>query len=42
MTNEEAEALMDSWEKWDNKEARKKFLHRMEHKMAIRQRRFDS
>jgi hypothetical protein len=41
MTNEEAEALMDSWAKWDRKENRKKFLLRMEHKMGARQRRFD-
>lgn len=42
MTNEEAEAYMDNLDKWDSKLARKKFLHRMEHKMAVRQRRFES
>ena len=33
MSYEEAEQLMDNFEKWDAKSARKDFLARMEHKL---------
>jgi hypothetical protein len=39
MSNDEAEALMNEFEKWDNKYARDKFLHRMEHKLNRKYRR---
>lgn len=34
MTNEEAEQLMDSFERWDAKHARQSFIHRMERKLG--------
>ncbi len=33
MSYEEADQLMDNFEKWDAKSARKDFLARMEHKL---------
>jgi len=30
MSNEEAEALMNQFEKWDSKHAKHEFIHRME------------
>ena len=32
MSNDEADALMERLERWDAKDARRKFLHRMEKK----------
>ncbi len=33
MSNEEAESLMETFDKWDVKQAKHDFLHRMEHKL---------
>lgn len=33
MSNEEAEKLMEEFEKWDNKHAKHNFISRMERKM---------
>lgn len=33
MSNEEAENLMESFEKWDAKHAKQHFLHKMERKL---------
>ncbi len=33
MSIEEAEALMSDFEKWDRKQAKQEFLHRMERKL---------
>lgn len=33
MSNEEIEALMESFEKWDAKRAKHDFIHRMERKL---------
>jgi hypothetical protein len=33
MSSEEAEALMETFEKWDAKHAKQDFLHRMERKL---------
>ena len=33
MSNEEADKLMESFEKWDTKRAKQHFIHRMERKM---------
>lgn len=33
MSSEEIEALMDSFEKWDAKQAKHDFIHRMERKL---------
>lgn len=33
MSNDEAEALMDDFEKWDAKHAKQDFIHRMERKL---------
>ena len=33
MSNEEAETLMDEFEKWDSKHARHDFIHKMERKL---------
>ena len=38
MTNDEAEALMDNFEKWDAKHAKQDFLHRMERKLGRKER----
>ncbi len=34
MSNEEAEALMENFEKWDAKHAKQDFLRRMERKLS--------
>lgn len=34
MTNEEVEALMDNFDKWDVKHAKQDFLRRMERKLS--------
>lgn len=34
MSYEEADQLMENFEKWDEKSARKDFLARMEHKLS--------
>lgn len=34
MSNEEVEALMDQFEKWDAKHAKHNFIHRMERKLS--------
>ena len=34
MSDEEAEALMDKFEKWDAKHAKHNFIQRMERKLA--------
>ena len=39
MSSEEEEALMDAFEKWDTKQARDSFRHRMEHKLRRKERR---
>ena len=39
MSNEEVEALMESFEKWDAKHARSNFVHRMERKLRRKERR---
>jgi hypothetical protein len=33
MSSDEAEALMEEFEKWDSKSAKRKFISRMEHKL---------
>lgn len=38
MSNEEAEHLMDSFEKWDTKNAKHDFLSRMERKLNRKER----
>jgi hypothetical protein len=38
MSNEEVEALMDSFDKWDVKHAKQDFLHRMERKLSRKER----
>lgn len=38
MSNEEIEALMESFDKWDAKHARQDFLHRMERKLHRKER----
>jgi hypothetical protein len=38
MSNEEVEALMESFEKWDNKHAKQDFIHRMERKLNRKER----
>ena len=34
MSTEEAEALMESFERWDAKHAKQDFIHRMERKLV--------
>lgn len=34
MSQDEAEALMESFDKWDAKHAKQDFLHRMERKLT--------
>lgn len=34
MSNEEVDALMESFDKWDAKHAKQDFLHRMERKLS--------
>ncbi len=38
MSNEEIEALMESFEKWDAKRAKHDFIHRMERKLNRKER----
>jgi hypothetical protein len=38
MSNEEAEALMENFEKWDAKHAKQDFIHRMERKLGRKER----
>lgn len=38
MTTEEADALMESFEKWDAKQAKQDFIHRMERKLGRKER----
>lgn len=38
MSSEEAEALMDSFEKWDAKHAKHNFIRRMERKLSHKER----
>jgi hypothetical protein len=38
MSNEEVDALMESFDKWDAKHAKQDFLHRMERKLSRKER----
>jgi len=38
MSSEEAEKLMDAFEKWDAKHAKHDFIHRMERKLHRKER----
>lgn len=38
MSNEEIEAFMENFEKWDVKHAKQDFIHRMERKLHRRER----
>lgn len=38
MSYDEAEALMDNFEKWDAKHAKHDFIHRMERKLSRKER----
>jgi hypothetical protein len=38
MSNEEADALMENFDKWDAKHAKQDFLHRMERKLSRKER----
>lgn len=38
MTIEEADELMENFQKWDNKHAKQEFLHRMERKLGRKHR----
>jgi hypothetical protein len=38
MSNEEVEALMNQFEKWDAKHAKHNFIHRMERKLDRKER----
>jgi hypothetical protein len=37
MSNDEAEALMENFERWDAKHAKQDFIHRMERKLVRRE-----
>jgi hypothetical protein len=37
MSNEEADNLMEQFEKWDSKQAKHNFIHRMERKLSRKQ-----
>lgn len=39
MSNEEAEKLMETFEKWDTKNARRNFISKMERKIHRKERR---
>lgn len=39
MSNEEAERLMESFEKWDAKHAKRHFINKMERKMHRKEKR---
>lgn len=38
MSNEEVDAMMESFDKWDAKHAKQDFLHRMERKLSRKER----
>lgn len=38
MSSEEAEALMENFDKWDAKQAKHDFIHRMERKLNRKER----
>lgn len=38
MSNDEAEALMDNFDRWNAKEAKRSFIHRMEKKLGRKER----
>ena len=38
MSNEEAEAMMSEFDKWDTKHAKHEFIHRMERKLNRKER----
>jgi hypothetical protein len=38
MSNDEADELMNTFEKWDEKHARSNFVHRMERKLRRKER----
>jgi hypothetical protein len=38
MSNDEAEAIMDDFDRWKADEAKRSFLHRMEHKLNRKKR----
>lgn len=38
MSNEEAEDLMDNFEKWDSRQRKRDFIERMEHKLYRKER----
>lgn len=38
MSSEEAEALMNDFDKWDSKHAKHEFIHRMERKLNRKER----
>jgi hypothetical protein len=38
MSSEEADALMNDFEKWDGKHAKHEFIHRMERKLHHKER----
>lgn len=37
MSNDEAEALMEDFDRWNAKQAKKSFIHRMERKLKTKQ-----
>ena len=39
MSNDEAEKLMNEFDKWDTKHAKQEFIHRMERKLNRKERR---
>jgi hypothetical protein len=39
MSSEEVEAIMEEFDKWDAKDAKQKFISRMEHKLSRKERR---
>jgi hypothetical protein len=39
MSNDEADALMETFERWDAKHARSSFVHRMERKLRRKEQR---
>jgi hypothetical protein len=38
MSSDEAEELMDAFEKWDSRQAKHEFINRMEHKLYRKER----
>ena len=41
MSEETAQELMDTYDKWDRREERRNFIARMEHKLHSKERRMD-